>query len=178
MPQGKERRGVPRHPDLFSERHIGPRPEEVARMLSVLGLSSLNELVDHAVPRSIRMDRDLALPPPLSDRKAPGKVFVVSGRCHPQTIEVVRGRAEPLGIEMVVEDPAIDPLPPGAFGVLLQYPTTDGEVLDYESVCAMAHQAGALVVVAADLLSLTLLRPPGEFGADVVVGSTQRLGVP
>jgi glycine dehydrogenase len=111
---------------------------------------------------------------------AAGKtVFFVAADCHPQTIGVVRTRATPLGIEVHVGDPASTDLAAlGAFGVLLQYPTTDGRVLDYAALTARAHAAGALVVVAADLLSLVLLRPPGELGADVAVGSSQRFGVP
>ena len=110
--------------------------------------------------------------------KARGNVFFVSNRCHPQTIEVVRGRAGPLEIEVVVGDHESYDFSPPAFGVLLQYPTTDGEVLDYAPFCRKAHEEGTLVAVAADLLSLTLLRPPGEFGADVAVGNSQRFGVP
>jgi glycine dehydrogenase len=105
-------------------------------------------------------------------------VFFVSKDCHPQTIEVVRTRATPLGIRVVVGDDRTEGLPPGVFGALLQYPATDGEVRDHRAFCARAHAAGALVAVAADLLSLTLLVPPGEFGADAVVGSAQRFGVP
>ncbi len=111
-------------------------------------------------------------------RRTKARAFLVSERCHPQTIEVVRTRAEPLGIEVVVGDPATYDYATPVFGVLLQYPTTDGAVEDYAAVVAKAHEQGALAVVAADLLALTLLRPPGEFGADVVVGSSQRFGVP
>ena len=106
-----------------------------------------------------------------------GNVFFVSGDCHPQTIAVVETRAEAVGVEVRVGDAETADLT-GVFGVLLQYPTTDGRVLDYEPLARRAHEAGALVVVAADLLSLTLLRPPGDFGADVAVGSAQRFGVP
>ncbi len=104
--------------------------------------------------------------------------FLVSSGCHPQTIAVVRTRAEALGVEVVVESPEEFRFEDGVFGILLQYPDSDGAVADYESLCARAHEAGALVAVAADLLALTLLVPPGEFGADVAVGSTQRFGVP
>ena len=104
--------------------------------------------------------------------------FFVSQDCHPQTIEVVRTRAEPLGIEVVVGDPATQFEGCDAFGVLLQYPASTGEVIDYAAIVAAAHAKQALVVVAADLLALTLLRPPGEFGADVAIGTTQRFGVP
>jgi glycine dehydrogenase len=109
----------------------------------------------------------------------PGRsVFFVSQTCHPQTVEVVRTRARPLGIEIVVGDHATFAFDERVFGALVQYPATDGTVFDYEEFAGKAHAAGALLVVAADLLALTLLRPPGEFGADVAVGSTQRFGVP
>ena len=106
------------------------------------------------------------------------KAFFVDQHCHPQTIEVVQGRAAPLGFEVVVGDPDEFDFSTSCFGALVQYPRTDGEVVDLEPFCARAHENDALVVVAADLLALTLLRPPGEFGADVVVGSAQRFGVP
>ncbi len=103
--------------------------------------------------------------------------FYVADDCFPQTLDVVRTRAEPLGIEVVV-GPAADAASAGAFGVLLQYPGADGEVRDDAARVAAVHAAGGFVVVAADLLALTLLRAPGEWGADVVVGSAQRFGVP
>ncbi|RXZ44941.1 aminomethyl-transferring glycine dehydrogenase [Crenobacter cavernae] len=112
----------------------------------------------------------------LSKSKSP--VFFVARDCHPQTIEVVRTRAEPLGIEVVVGDPRRDLAGFECFGVLLQYPGSHGDLIDYRAVTEAAHAQDALVVVAADLLALTLLTPPGEFGADVAVGTTQRFGVP
>jgi glycine dehydrogenase len=111
-------------------------------------------------------------------RKSEANRFFVSELCHPQTIAVVQTRAEPLDIEVVVGDHASFRFDENCFGALVQYPTTDGDILDYGDFCRQAHDAGALVVVAADLLALTLLRPPAEFGADVVVGSSQRFGVP
>jgi glycine dehydrogenase len=269
-----------RHPDLFADRHIGPGIEDVAEMLAVLGLSTLDELVTKTVPKSILSKTPLDLPEPVTERAvmtdleeiaaknqvfrsylgmgyhgcvtppvirrnvlenpgwytpytpyqaeiAQGRLealinfqtlvmdltamdvanaslldeataaaeamtlcrrvqekqpedacFVVSPRCHPQVIEVVKSRAEPLGIPVVVGEPESHDYTRATFGVLVSYPTTDGEVVDYAPLCERAHAAGALVVVCADLLALTLLRPPGEFGADVVVGSTQRFGVP
>jgi len=117
----------------------------------------------------------------LCHRQLSGKrnVFFVSERCHPQTAAVVRTRAEALGITLIVRDPECfaftrEPVA----GALVQYPTSDGRVVDFEPFVARAHAAGALVVVATDLLALTLLRPPGEFGADVAIGSAQRFGVP
>ncbi len=105
-------------------------------------------------------------------------VFFVSQTCHPQTIEVVRTRARPLGIEIVLGDHRNFQFNEAVFGALVQYPDTDGAIFDYENFAKQAHAAGALLVVAADLLALTLLRPPGEFGADIAVGSAQRFGVP
>ena len=116
-------------------------------------------------------------------RRSKANRFFVSDRCQPQTIAVVQTRAEPLGIDVVVGDHerfSFDATggEGDTFGVLLQYPTTDGDVLDYDDFCQTAHAAGALVVIAADLLALALLRAPGEFGADIVVGNSQRFGVP
>jgi glycine dehydrogenase len=108
----------------------------------------------------------------------PDSLFFVSESCHPQTIAVIRTRAKPLGIGVVVGNHATFEFSDRVFGALLQYPTTDGAVYDYRSFCDRAHASGAFVVVAADLLALTLLTPPGEFGADAAVGNTQRFGVP
>jgi len=105
-------------------------------------------------------------------------VFLADEGCHPQTIEVLRTRAEPLGVTVRTVDP--ETMEPGddVLGVLLAYPTTDGRIRDLEPAIERAHGAGARVAVVADLLALTLLRPPGEMGADVVVGNSQRFGVP
>ena len=109
--------------------------------------------------------------------KAPG-VFVVDADCFPQTIEVVRTRALPLGLDVVVADLSTG-LPEGdCFGVLVQYPGASGVARDLSDLVQQAHDRGALVAVAADLLALTLLRAPGEFGADIAVGTSQRFGVP
>jgi glycine cleavage system P protein (glycine dehydrogenase) len=113
----------------------------------------------------------------VSDR-ATTRRFFVSADCHPQTIAVVQTRARPLGIEIVVGDHRSVDLASGFFGILIQYPDTNGTIHDYRPLAKKAHAHDALVVVAADLLSLTLLTPPGEFGADVCVGSSQRFGVP
>ncbi|MCK2242047.1 MULTISPECIES: aminomethyl-transferring glycine dehydrogenase [unclassified Crossiella] len=267
------------HGTPFADRHVGPRPAELARMLDVIGVGSLEELAQRAVPQVIREgELTLALPAPatesealaelraLADRntvKAPmiglgyygtvtppvikrnilespawytaytpyqpeisqgrleallnfqtmvadltgldtanasmldegtaaaeamtlvrraGKSksprFVVDADSLPQTIAVIETRAEPLGIEIVLADLS-QGLPEGEFfGVLLAYPGAGGEVRDYRALVEQAHERGAQVAVAADLLALTLLVPPGEFGADVVVGTTQRFGVP
>jgi glycine dehydrogenase len=270
--------GVP-----FADRHIGPRPAELHAMLAAIGVTSLDELADRAVPDTIH-DRaqgagtavPSTLPPAASETevlaelralaarntvtvpmiglgysgtvtppvirrhvlenpawytaytpyqpeisqgrlealltfqtavadltglpvagaslldeataaaeamtllrragKAPSNRFVVDADTLPQTIDVLRTRAEPLGIELVISD---DGLPDGEFfGVLLSYPGASGLVRDPSALIAEAHERGALVAVAADLLALTLLTPPGELGADAVVGTTQRFGVP
>jgi len=113
-----------------------------------------------------------------SKGKAGKEVFFVSRDCHPQTIEVVRTRAEARGFQIVVGDCSDFTPGPELFGALIQYPATDGGIHDYREFCERVHAADAMVTVAADLLSLTLLTPPGEWGADVVVGNTQRFGVP
>ncbi|MFY2558560.1 aminomethyl-transferring glycine dehydrogenase, partial [Corallococcus terminator] len=108
-----------------------------------------------------------------------GAAFFISEGCHPQTVDVVRTRAEPLGVEIVVGDHRTVDLGAKKYvGALVQYPATDGAVMDYRAFGEKVHAAGGLLIVAADLLSLTLLTPPGEFGADVAVGSAQRFGVP
>jgi glycine dehydrogenase len=106
------------------------------------------------------------------------EVFFVDVDCHPQTIAVVQTRAEPLGIKVLVGDPHRDLVAAEAYAVLLQYPGSSGTIRDDRALITAIHDAGGLVVVAADLLALVLLTPPGEMGADVVVGSSQRFGVP
>ncbi|PWW52243.1 aminomethyl-transferring glycine dehydrogenase [Actinokineospora spheciospongiae] len=267
------------HGTPFADRHVGPRPAELARILDVIGVGSLEELAHRAVPESIREgDLTLSLPEPATEHGALAELralaarnttltqmiglgyhgtqtppvirrnvlespawytaytpyqpeisqgrleallnfqtmvadlaglptanasmldestaaaeamtllrrggrsksprFVVDADTYPQTIAVIETRAEPLGIDLVVADLA-DGLPEGEFyGVLLSYPGASGAVRDHAALIAEAHERGAKVAVAADLLALTLLRPPGEIGADVVVGTTQRFGVP
>ncbi|MFB2878054.1 aminomethyl-transferring glycine dehydrogenase [Floridanema aerugineum] len=264
--------------DSFATRHIGPSPEEIKQMLELLGLSSLDELIEKTIPQAIRISRPLQLPTAQSEYTAlanlkeiasknqifrsfigmgysdcitppvilrnilenPGwytaytpyqaeiaqgrleallnfqtmiieltgleianaslldeataaaeamtlsygvsknkaKAFFVSQDCHPQTIEVVQTRAYPLGIEVIVGNHENFAFDQPIFGALLQYPATDGTIYDYRKFIEQAHKVGALVTVAADILSLTLLTPPGEFGADIAVGNTQRFGVP
>ena len=265
--------------DEFLLRHIGPRPADLVDMLRVVRAASLDDLIEQALPATIRTSRPLELAPPLTEHEAltelrrlggrnrrvrayigmgyaeailpsviqrnifenPGwytaytpyqaeisqgrleallnfqtmimdlcglevagaslldeataaaeamhmlaglsehddaKVFFVSDQCHPQTIAVVRTRAEALGIEIEVGDHMDFSFDARVFGALLQYPTTDGKVFDYRAFCERAHAVGAHVAVAADLLALALLVPPGEFGADVALGSVQRFGLP
>jgi glycine dehydrogenase len=109
--------------------------------------------------------------------KPRSNVFFIADDVLPQTIEVVRTRAEPLDIEVKV-GPASDAAASNAFGVLLQYPGVNGDVRDYRALALAVHAAGGHVIVAADLLALTLLTPPGEWGADVAIGNSQRFGVP
>jgi glycine dehydrogenase len=111
-------------------------------------------------------------------KNAEARAIFVSERCHPQTIAVVQTRAEPLGIKVIVGDEAKFDFVEKTFAVLVQYPDTTGVIHDYAAFIERAHTQGALAIVAADILALTLLQPPGEFGADIAVGSTQRFGVP
>ena len=110
--------------------------------------------------------------------KSKSNRFFVAEDCHPQTIAVIKTRAKPMGIEVAVGDPYDDLGDEDFFGVLLQYPGTTGQLRDPSPVIEAAHAQKALVTVAADILSLVMVKPPGEFGADIVVGSTQRFGVP
>lgn len=266
--------------DTFPRRHLGPSPFDIERMVEVLGVESLDALIDEAVPPQIRLKEPLRLEPPRSEsevlaelrslanrnrlyrsfigmgyygtltpgviqrnilenpgwytqytpyqaeiaqgrleallnfqtmvidltgmdianaslldegtaaaeamtmakraqkRSHTGNVFFVSEKCHPQTIDVVRTRAEPLGYTVVVGNHVSYDFGDQTFGALVQYPDTEGTIHDLSAFCDRAHAAGALVVVATDLLALTLLTPPGEFGADIAVGSAQRFGVP
>jgi glycine dehydrogenase len=111
-------------------------------------------------------------------RKNKSDLFFVSEDCHPQTIAVVRTRAEPLGLEVMVGNPDTDLEGADIFGALLQYPASDGRVRDLSGLIEQVHASNALAVVAADLMSLLLLKSPGEMGADVAIGNTQRFGVP
>jgi len=109
--------------------------------------------------------------------KSNASAFFVDQNCHPQTIEVIRTRAAPLGVDVTVADPA--ELEPGAyFGAIFQYPGTYGHVCDFSAEIAALHEHKGLAIVAADILSLALLKSPGEMGADIAIGSTQRFGVP
>ena len=266
----------------FIARHIGIEETDEAHMLGVIGSSSLRDLIDGIVPRSIARRSPMAIPPPVTEAAAlkqlkamaaknrvfksfigqgyygtytPGvilrnvlenpawytaytpyqaeisqgrmealinfqtmvcdltgmpmanasmldeataaaeamtlakrsvksksNVFIVSGDCHPQTIEVIQTRAKPLGIEIKVSSAAATVphlMAQGDyFGVLAQYPATSGAIHDLRPLAGQAHVDGAALCVAADLLALTLLTPPGEWDADIVLGSTQRFGMP
>jgi len=136
------------------------------------GLDIANaSLLDEATAAAEAMHLCHALKP---DRNS----FFVSANCHPQSIEVVRTRAKALGIEVVVGNHEELVFNEKVFGALVQYPDTFGAIHDYAPFVEQAHAAGAMVAVATDLLALTLIKPPGEFGADIAVGNTQRFGVP
>jgi len=141
------------------------------------GLPMANaSLLDEATAAAEAMTMCLAIARSAGQER---KEFFVSQDCHPQTIAVMRTRAEPLGITLHIgRTKTIDFGNQRLSGLLLQYPATDGYVGDYGALIEQAHKAGMLVVVATDLLALTLLRPPGDFGADIAVGSSQRFGVP
>src|SRR5262252_722195 len=265
-------------PSDFSGRHIGPSPTDIREMLSVIGVSNIEELILETVPDTIRQAVPLALPagisetgalqklriianknkvftsligqgyygtilPPVIQRnilenpawytaytpyqpeisqgrleallnfqttiselcgleianaslldeataaaeamamarrvvKSRANAFFVDAECHPQTIAVVRIRAEPLGWAIKVGDPMKDLEPAAVFGALLQYPGTSGEIRDFRTVISALQATGALAVMAADPLALALLTAPGELGADIAIGSSQRFGMP
>jgi glycine dehydrogenase len=110
--------------------------------------------------------------------KSKAKTFFVDANCHPQTIAVVQTRAEPLGWQVVVGNPFSDLNPGEVFGALFQYPGTHGHVSDFTPLINALHNAQAIATVAADPMALLLLKSPGEMGADIAIGSTQRFGVP
>lgn len=143
-------------------------------VMDLTGLDVANaSLLDEATAAAEAMA--LALGAAGSDEK---NVFFVSEQCHPQTIDVVKTRAEALGIELIIGDHLRYDFAKKTFGVLVQYPGTDGRIDDFRAFFERAHAEEALAIVAADILSLALLVPPGELGADVAVGTTQRFGVP
>ena len=266
----------------FADRHIGPRSEDIERMLSTLGYASMADFIEDVVPADIRLSSPLRLNgdatglsesealtslkklasenkvfrsfigmgyyncfvPPVIQRNilenpgwytqytpyqaeisqgrleallnfqtmvidltglpvanaslldeataaaeamgmcvanGPKKIsrnFFVSETCHPQTIAVLQTRAEPLGIELQIGDHRDVKFDTPILGAIVQYPATDGAIYDYSEFAERVHAAGGLFVTATDLLALTLLRPPGEFGADIAIGSAQRFGVP
>ena len=143
-------------------------------VMDLTGMEIANaSLLDEATAAAEAMTMSYAL------KGKPGKeIFLVASECHPQTIDVVMTRASVRGIQVHVSSYADFNITSEVFGVLLQYPATDGAVFDYTKIVEKAHANDALVTVAADILSLVLLAPPGEWGADIVVGNTQRFGVP
>jgi glycine dehydrogenase len=143
-------------------------------VIDLTGLEIANaSLLDEATAAAEAMTMSYALKG-TSDKE----VFLVASECHPQTIDVVKTRASVRGIEVRVSSHKDFKIGPEVFGALLQYPATDGEVIDYTKTVEQLHASNALATVAADLLGLVLLTPPGEWGADIVVGNTQRFGVP
>ena len=143
-------------------------------IIDLTGLPIANaSLLDESTAAAEAMGMCLAL-----SKRGASKTFFVSETCHPQTIGVLKTRAEPLGIELLISDHRIAVFDTPLLGALVQYPASDGAVYDYNDFAEKVHNAGGLLAVAADLLSLTLLKPPGEFDADIAVGSTQRFGVP
>jgi glycine dehydrogenase len=143
-------------------------------VIDLTGVEIANaSLLDEATAAAEAMTMSYAL------KGKPGKeVFLVASECHPQTIDVVKTRAGVRGIEVRVSSYDDFKIGPEVFGALVQYPATDGAVIDYTKTVEQLHAADALATVAADLLSLVLLTPPGEWGADIVVGNSQRFGVP
>src|SRR3954470_15186780 len=138
------------------------------------GLEIANaSLLDEATAAAEAMHLTLATHPSVTN-----PIFLVDEYCHPQTIAVVQTRSEALGVRVLVAEPETFNFEPGVIGALVQYPATDGAIRDFRSLCERAHAAGALVTAATDLLALTLLTPPGEWGADIAVGNSQRFGVP
>lgn len=265
--------------ERFASRHIGPNKAEQKEMLDTLGMGSLVELTDTAVPDPIKLKKPLALSAELSEVEAlnqlreiskknkvfknwigmgygnavtpaviqrnilenPGwytqytpyqpeisqgrleallnfqtmvadltglpvanaslldeataaaeamsmshslnngdgsKAYFVSAKCHPQVIEVVKGRAEAMGLDVIVGEHSLFQFDSAVFGVLLNYPDTEGSIEDYREFVKKAHEQDALVAMCCDIFALALLTPPGELGADIAVGNTQKFGVP
>jgi len=267
----------------FSERHIGPRENDVKSMLSVIGVASIEELINQTIPSKIRLKKELELTAPMTEyeylnhiselgkknkilntyiglgyyntitpsvikrnifenpgwytaytpyqaeisqgrleallnyqtaiidltgmemanaslldegtaaaeamimafanrskksKQQEANIFFVSDKCFPQTIDVLKTRSTPLGIELIIGDFSTFQFTDNVFGGIVQYPDATGQINNYKEFVAKAHANESLVVVAADLLSLTLLTPPAEWGADVVVGTSQRFGIP
>ncbi len=138
------------------------------------GLAVANaSLLDEATAAAEALNMTMA-----AAKRTDSPVYLVDEDCHPQTIAVLRTRSEARGIEILVAKPEHFEFHPGTVGALVQYPGSSGRVTDFRAMCNKAHEAGALVTMATDLLALTILTPPGEMGADVAVGNSQRFGVP
>src|SRR6266404_3837213 len=162
----------------FVRRHIGPSPRDIRAMLNSVGASSLGELMSQTLPSSIRQKAPLDLGTAFSETEAlahmreiaaqaKSKSFFVDAEVHPQTLAVLRTRAEPLGWNLIVGDPLTDLEHAEVFGGLLQYPGTSGAVRELRPAISALHAKGALAVIAADLLALSLIASPGELGADI-----------
>ena len=264
--------------DFANRRHIGPSPQEMEKMLKLLGLTNIDQLIDQTIPTGIRQKKSLDWDKPKSEREmlfhlretallnkkmmsligqgyhgtitppaiqrnvlenpawytsytpyqpeiSQGRLeallnfqtmvsdltgleianaslldeatacaeamtmakriaknksikFFVDHECHPQNIEVLKTRAEPLGLNIIIGDPDKDIDCEDCFGAIFQYPGTFGGLRDFTSLAAKLHEKGALAIISADPMSLTLLKEPGSMGADIAVGSTQRFGVP
>ncbi|KAH7970136.1 hypothetical protein HPB49_000060 [Dermacentor silvarum] len=186
---------LPTHDD-FCSRHLGPRTKDQKAMLDYLGLKNIGELIDKTVPSGIRLNREMKIDQPLqwirsnlpslqsfyssvSSMFTKKKTMLISDKVHPQTLAVVQTRADALEIDVVVSDLAKMDFSRGdVCGVLYQYPDTEGSIENFEGLIKACHDAKALAVCATDLLALTVMRPPGELGADIAIGTSQRLGVP
>ena len=175
-------RNVLENPGWYTQ--YTPYQAEIAqgRLEALLNFQTMiSDLTGLAIANASLLDESTAAAEAMHmshDLRTERNVFFVSAECHPQTIAVVQTRAKALGIEVVVGDHQTFRFNEQVFGALVQYPATYGDVYEYDAFIAQAHAAGALVTVAADLLSLALLRSPGEFGADIAIGSAQRFGVP
>ncbi len=144
-------------------------------VVDLTGLEIANaSLLDEATAAAEAVSMAYEVRPKRSD----ANTVLVARDCHPQTIALIRTRTEPLGIDVIVQDRDAFEVGPHVFAVVVQYPTTDGAIVDYRELADRAHDANALLIVAADLMSLVVLEPPAAFGADVVVGNSQRFGVP
>lgn len=152
-------------------------------VIDLTGLPIANaSLLDEATAAAEAMGMCFAAAPArlksASTGKPESRTFFVSETCHPQTIAVLQTRAEPLGIQLRIGNHREVDFDEPILGAIVQYPATDGTINDYRGFAEQVHNAGGVLVTAADLLALTLLKPPGEFGADIAIGSAQRFGVP
>src|SRR5439155_268801 len=148
----------------FVPRHIGPNAAETAEMLKSLGASSLEDFIGKVIPKKIRAAKPLDLPKGMAERTTLSYLRQIASRNEVFTSMIG------MGYYVTVT--------PKVIGALLCYPGSSGEIRDYRSLIDKLHGAGALAVMATDLLALALLTPPGELGADIAVGSSQRFGVP
>ncbi len=178
------RRNILENPAWYTQ--YTPYQAEIAqgRLEALLNFQTLvTELTGLPVANASLLDESSAAAEAMAlcyrarSRYSQADTFLISQRCHPQTIQVVMSRAQPMHVRVHIIDETCLELDDRVFGVLLQYPDTDGVLHDFGSLCAKATQIGIRVTVATDLLALTLFRPPGEFGADIAVGTTQRLGM-